>query len=640
MTNYDSNQKSQFPDWVDAPPKEAYKAIFNQINDFDKNISTAISATSLRGIRQYTGRGIASMNASGYMSDVDVNSQLGGSPSQSKATFNITAMIIDTLAAKLASIQAVPQAVTNKGNSKGRKLAEDLNFILKGLFHKFDISHMINLAYRDAMINRIGYLKVVKEDGDIKIDKLYADEVVTDPADGYYNDPYKQIHRKSVPLHIMLKKWPQFRKEIEACEVQEVRQYNTRNYTPCIMVAEAWCKNTYTTNGRHTISIETADLVDESWDKDYFPIVKVDYSEPAVGWIGQSVVDDLAPLQLEIDRILMTMQAIMRLVSVPRVFIDTNSQVNKNHMTNKIGIMLEYDGKQGVAPIIHNGAAMPPELPAQLEFLINQAYARAGLTPMDTQGQQKTGSGNTSGEALKTMTDIKSERWQLLQHNYEQTHVTLSNIILKELQGTSIKLSALDRHIGLKEITTKKIPKTDTSYVLKIFPVSSLPDSIPDLIDTVQQMLQLGVIQPSQVPELFNMPDVDALTATQAAPRKLVDKKIDEMMDGGKYWHPEPYHDLDYAIGKATQMYNFGQLNDESDKILSLLRRFINDCQSLKAQVSAAQQPTQPMQGVNANGGKPSIPGNQPPNPGSNPNPQPGVLPTVGPGQPPGGTIQ
>lgn len=620
-------QQNLFPDWIDTEYKQSYKAIFNQIWDFDKSIATSISTTSLRGIRQYTGRGIASMNASGYMSDIDVNTQLGVSPSMSKVNFNLTAAVIDTLSAKLASIQAVPQAVTNKGNSKGRKLAEDLNFILKGLFHKYDLSHMINLAYRDAMINRAGYLKVIREEGEIRIDRVYVDEIIIDPADGYYNQPYKMIHRKSVPLHVALKKWPQFKKEIEQCKIQEVRQYNTRNYTPCISVAEAWCKNTYVKGGRHIICIETADILDEEWDKDYFPIVKMDYCEPVVGWLGQSVVDDLDPIQKEIDRILVTMQAIMKLVSVPRVFIDTNSQVNKNHMTNKVGIMVEYDGKQGVAPIIHNGSAMPPELAQQLQFLVEQGYARVGLTPMDTQGQQKTGSGNQSGEALKTMTDIKSERWELLQHNYEQSHVTLSNIILKELQGTNIKLSALDRYIGLKEITTKKIPKTDTSYVLKMFPVSSLPDSIPDLIDSVQSMMQMGVIQPSQVPDLFQMPDLDAFISMQAAPRKLIDKKIEEMMDGGKYWNPEPYHDLDYALGCALQHYSWGQLNDESDKILALLRRFISDVKSLMAQRGAAAPQPTPMQGVNSNGGQP--------NPGNQPSTNPGATPT----QPNGGTV-
>ncbi len=634
MSNNDPTIQNQFPDWPESEYKSVYKAVFNQVNDFDKNIASSISAASLRGIRQYTGRGISSMSASGYMSDIDANGQLGSSSSM-RVNFNLTAAVIDTLSAKLASIQATPQAVTNKGNAKGRQLAEDLNFILKGIFHKYDLSHLINLAYKDAMINRAGYLKVVKEEDEIRVDRVYMDEIIVDPADAYYNQPYKMIHRKTIPIHVMLKKYPKFKKEIENCKVQEVRQYNTRNYTPCIQVAEAWCKNTYMDKGRHVITIETADLIDEEWDKDYFPVLKVDYCEPVVGWIGQSIVDDLDPIQREIDRILITMQAIMKLVSVPRVFIDTNSQVNKNHMTNKIGIMIEYDGKQGVAPIIHNGAAMPPELAQQLQFLIEQGYARVGLTSMDTQGQQKTGSGNQSGEALKTMTDIKSERWQLLQHNYEQTHVTLSQIILKELKGTNMKLSALDRHIGLKEISTRKIPKTDTSYVLKIFPVSSLPDSIPDLIDSVQQMLQLGVIQPSQVPELFKMPDLDALTSMQAAPRKLIDKKIEEMLDGAKYWHPEPYHDLEYALGSALQHYSWGQLNDETDKNLSLLRRFINDVKSLMAQTAAAQQ-QQPIAGDIANGNQSTTPsGSAQPGTqvGGSPN---GQIPGS---QPPSGTV-
>lgn len=625
-----TNEQELYPDWAESGKGQVYKAIFNQIHDFDRNVGGHISTASMKGIRQYIGRNVSSMNASGYLSEGDTSNQLGLTTTQ-RINFNLTAAVIDTLAAKLASIEAVPQAVTNKGNAKGRQLAEDLNFILKGLFHKYQISHLINQAYKDAMINRAGYLKVLMVDGQLDIERVYIDEIIVDPADGYYNKPYKIIQRKSIPVHVMLKEWPQYKNKIMECEVMEQRKTTSRKYTPCIMVAEGWCKNSYMDKGRHVLTIQTADLVDEEWDKDYFPILKCDYNEPIIGFMGQSVVDDLDSIQKEIDRILITMQAIMKLISVPRVFIDSNSQVNKNHVTNKIGIMIEYDGKQGVAPIIHNGAAMPPELPAQVQFLIEQGYARAGLTPMDTQGQQKTGSGNTSGEALKTMTDIKSERWELLQRNYEHSHVELAEIILKELQGTNIKLSSLDRHIGLKEISTKKIPKMDTSYVLKMFPVSSLPDSIPDLIDSVTQLLQLGVIQPAQVPDLFNMPDLDAYNSMQAAPRKLVDKKLEAMMDGGKYWHPEPYHDLDYAIGKATQMYNWGQLNDEPEKSLSSMRRFINDVKSLIAQRTAAQNP-QPPAGVNANGGQPT-----PSNPGSNTQPsQPGS----GAGQPPSGAVQ
>lgn len=589
------DQQSQYPDWIDSKPKEAFRAIFNQLNDFDKSVLNSVANDYIRGIKQYSGRDISSMNSYNNASGIDLNNQLNMSSGIMKVAFNLTASVIDTLTAKLASIESVPQAVTNKGNSKGRRLAEDLNHLVKGLFHKYQLSHLIQLAYRDAMINRAGYLKIIrdKEDG-ITVERVFADEVVIDPADGYYNNPYKIIHRKAVPVHVLKEQYPQFIKQIEECQVKEVRQYNTRNYTPCITVAEAWCKNSYTPMGRHIISIETTDLIDEPWDKDYLPILKVDYNEPVIGYLGQSVVDELAPIQMEIDRVLATVQSVLKIMSVPRIFVDTNSEVNTNHITNKMGLILKYDGKQGVAPIIHNGAAMPPELMQSLEFLISQGYARVGLTPMDTQGQQKTGSGNQSGEALKTMTDIKSERWQLLQHNFEQSHVDLACIILKELQGTKIKISAIDRNIGLREISTKVIPKTDDSYVLRMYPVSSLPDSIPDLIDSVSQMLQLGVIQPSQVPDLFNMPDIDASTALQSSPRKLIDKRIEEMLDTGKYTNPEPYHDLDYAAVSAMQHYNFAQLNDESDKILGLLRRYINDVKSLLAQRTPPAQSASP----------------------------------------------
>jgi len=595
---------ARYPDWIDSKKGEIYIAAFAQARDFDDNMASGINAPSLAGLRQYTGRGIPSLHSAG-LNGIDSSAQLGVSSGALKVNFNVTASIIDTLTAKLASIKAVPQAVTFKGNSKGRQLADDLNFLLKGIFHKYNLSHMLNLAFRDAMINRVGYLKVIKEEGGICIDKVYSDEIIIDTADGYYNNPYKMLHRKPVPIKVMLEKYPQFEKEIRDSQIQEVRQYNTRTYTPHVNVIEGWCKNTYTPGGRHFISIEKADLLDESWDKDYFPIIKCEYNEPALGWMGASVVDELHPLQSEADRIMIVMQAIMKIMSVPRVFIDSNANVNKNHITNKVGLILEYDGKQGVAPIIHNGAAMPPELMQQLEFIIQQCYARVGLTPMDTQGQQPVGSGNTSGEALKTMTDIKSERWELLQTNYEQKHVELAQVILNELKGEKIKITAMDRVIGLKEISTKVIPKTEGSYVLKIFPVSSMPKSIPDLMDSVERMVNLGLIPKSKMYDLFNIPDLDAEVAMLSAPMRLIDKKLDEMMDTGKYWQPEPYYDLDYAAQAAIQHYNWAELHDEPEDKLKLLRRFIKDVQALIAQcippapvqpVAAPQQPTQGVQ--------------------------------------------
>jgi len=398
------------------------------------------------------------------------------------------------------------------------------------------------------------------------------------------------IHRKLVPINVMLKLYPQFKNWIQDCQIIEVRQTNTQNYTPSIQVAEAWCRNSYKDKGRHVICLQNVDLLDEEYDKDYFPVVKVEYNKPIIGYLGQSVVDELSPIQGEIDRILTTMQSIMKQVSVPRVFVDTRSNINTNHMTNRVGVIVTYDGQGGNAPIIHNGAAMPPELPAQLEFLIAQGYARVGLSTQDTQGMKP--SGLTSGEALKTLNDQKSERWQTLQKQYEQTHVNLAQTILREIAGLDLKLVSFDDKIGMTQISTKKIPKDAESFVIQMFPVSALPSDPVGRIDTLSKYVALGVLTPDALPDLLNIPDLNSRMTLLNAPRKYIEMSIEQMMDKKVYTAPEPYNDLAYGLSYAIKMYAFEQTNDNDQQRLTLLRRYINDVRSLIAQ--ASPQPTPP----------------------------------------------
>ena len=601
------NLNLNYPDWISTDKNEVHGAIVAQVHDYDKNSNSLQTQNVVSSLKQYLGRGVPSLYTNYSTSDMDINGQLGISPDVMGLSFNITAAVIDTLTAKLASLDIIPKAVTFKGNAKGRRLADDINYLISGLFSKLNLSHQLNLAYRDAMINRSGYLKVITEDGDVRIDRIVADEIIIDVADGYYNQPYKMIHRKAIPVHVAIEKWPKFRNQILECSIHEARQYNTQNFTPCVDIIEGWCRNSYIPKGRHVIAIETATLLDENWDKDYFPILRVQYNEPVLGHMGQSVVDELFPIQREIDRILLTMQSIMKIISVPRIFIDSNTQVNPNHITNDIGAIINYDGHGGAAPVIHNGAGMPPELPAQVEFLIAQGYARVGLTAMDTQGQKP--GGLISGEALREVNDQKSERMQLLEKNYEHSHIELSNLILKELKGQSLKLTAIDKDIGLVELSSDVIPDTENSYVLKIFPASSLSRDLPGKIEDVNSLIQMGVISPSYAPELFSMPDIDSFTTLQSAPRKLMEKKIEDMLESGKYYNPEPYHDLDFALSHALQQYSLCQIHDEEETKLELLRSFIDDVRNLLSQRIQAPSPTQPNPASGVNNAGPSRPG-------------------------------
>ena len=602
---------SGMPDWVEAKKDHANQPLFAMISDYDRNMNKTISTGNLYGLAAYNGNGNSQISQYGYMSDIDNTQQLGSS-SAPRVSLNLTAAMIDTLVAKLSSLEIIPKAITNKGNAHGRQLANNLNDIISGIENKYKIKHLVNLAKRDAMINRVGYIKVVPENKkagvDLKVERVYSNEVIIDPSDGYYNDPYKMIHRKIIPKSVAIKLFPKFKQQIEDSQVIEVRQaQNTMTYTPSIMIAEAWCKNTYLKNGRHVIAIENQTFVDEDYDKDYFPIIKLDYNEPVIGWLGQSVVEELSPLQKEVDRILATMQAIMKLVSIPRIFYDVNSMMNPDHFTNKVGLMIGMDLKNGVAPIIHNGAGMPPELMIQLQFIVSQMYSRVGLTQTDTQGQQPMGI--ESGEALKTLGNIAAERWTLLKKNYEQDHIKVVEVVLKEMSEHSITVNTLDKKIGLKQISSKVIPKDFDSFVLQVLPVSSLPTDPAGKIDTVERWVQNGWVDKDSAAELLNMPDLEAYTTMKQAPRDFIDISIEDMLANEEYIAPEPYDNLDYAVMTALQNYSWERLNGKNETKLKLLRRYINDCQSLIRQL---QQPPMTQGANNVSGNQSSTPSGTP----------------------------
>lgn len=585
-----------YNDWIESEKDKVHESLFALVSDYENNVNKTISTGNLKNVAQYLGSGVGSIDGFGYMSDIDMSQQLGSNSTTPRVNINLTAALIDTLTAKLASLTILPKAITNRSNAKGRQQAEDLNDLIKGLMNKYNIHHHLTLAMRDAMINKVGYIKIVKDkkNAEVKIERLYANEIIIDPSDGFYNKPYKMVHKKLIPMNVAVKLFPKFKEQIEGASVIEVRRgMDNMNYTPSIMILEAWCKNTYLKKGRHVIAIENVTLLDEPYEKDYFPVVKIDYNEPIVGWLGQSAVDELAPLQREVDRIVATQQAIMKLVSIPRVFYDINSQMKPEHMTNKVGIMIGMDLKNGVAPIIHNGSAMPPELGQQLEFLITQMYQRVGLTPMDTQGQAPQGL--ESGEALRTMGDIKSERWQMLRQTFELQHIELVKVLLQELTEIDFKINTLDKVIGLRQLSTSIIPKDFDSFVLQIVPTSSLPTDPAGRIDTIERFVANGFIDKEYAADLLQMPDLESQIAMSSAPRKFIEISIEEMLEDGNYIAPEPYDPLDFALTCALRHYAWERMNDKDETKLKLLRRYINDCRRLIQQIQVPPAPQGPV---------------------------------------------
>ncbi len=578
-----------FEDWAYAEnDNQLEELIFKQVSAYDSPQNKSQNYAFIRGMTAYLGKYYNLSTRFQGVGDNTIETLFG----VNRVNLNLTAMVIDSLTAKLANMPIICQACTNKGTAKGRQLAEDLNFLMLGAEHKYKIRMKHNLAMRDALIARSGFMKVGFDDGKMFIERLTKEEVVIDFVDGLYNDPHKIVQYKAVPKKVLKVKYPELATKINNSDSLDLVISQEQPSTVSTILVEAWCKNTYRKKGRHVIAIKGCIIVDEEWDKDYLPIVKYDYNPPVIGPYGPSLVDELESLQTEINRVMSTMQVIYKNMSVPRIFYDINSGFNAEKFTNRPGVMAALDLKNGVAPIIHNGAAMPPELPPYLQSLIEWGYARAGLTTTETQGQQPTGL--ESGEAIQTMADIKSERWKFFQENYEQTYIKLMEVILAEMRYSSENVNVIDKKLGLRQISTKKIPKDLDSYVIQLFPTSSLPKDFEGKIDLVMKLVQMGRIPQEAANSLIELPDLGSQQTLIDAPMNWANELIETIINDKKYVSFDRYDNIPYLYQSAKNYYALEKTNKSDEKVLKLLRQLINDCEGYIQANTPPAPPPQP----------------------------------------------
>ena len=116
---------------------------------------------------------------------------------------------------------------------------------------------------------------------------------------------------------------------------------------------------------------------------------------------------------------------------------------------------------------------------------------------------------------------------------------------------------------GLAHINWSDINLDSESYVLQCNPVSSLPKTIPGLLQKVSDLQAMGVLSSFQVPRLLNNPDLASVIDPMMAVTDLIYKKIDDILDQGVkgYKAPDSLGDLNQELTLFTQAYAKAQLD-------------------------------------------------------------------------------
>ena len=157
-----------------------------------------------------------------------------------------------------------------------------------------------------------------------------------------------------------------------------------------IMVVEGWHLRSgpKAKDGRHMIACTEGVLFDEEYNKDKFPFVFLHYSNRMLGFWSQGISEQLMGTQMEINTLLYTISRAIKLVGVPRVFIEEGSKVSKATNNNDVGVIVGY---RGTKPIYEVAPCNAPELYEQLQRLIDYAYQQCGVSALQASSEKPAG---------------------------------------------------------------------------------------------------------------------------------------------------------------------------------------------------------------------------------------------------------
>jgi len=562
--------------WVEDKG-EVHSALHNYISSLGDRQSY-IHSDNLKYLRLYGNYNYHGMGNSDH-SPTDSNGD------QVRVTWNIVASMIDTVVAKITKNRPRPMFLTDDGDYSSQKKAENLNKFIEGSFYKMKLYDKGAKSFLDACVFGTGFIKFFISGSEIECERVFPNELFVDAEESIYNNPRNLYQTKWMHRSVLKKMFPKFKNAIDdSGQMSSSDSYigSTERRSDMVNVLEAWHLPSEEDgkDGRHVISIEQAALLDEDYNKSYFPFGKQIWSDRLLGYFGQGIAEQLKGIQFEINKILRTISVAQHLVSIPKVMVESGSKIVKSHLNNEIGGVIVYSGTK---PSYETFTAVPTELYNHLERLYTKAYELIGISQLSA--TSKKPSGLDSGVALREFNDIETERFVTVGRKYEQFYLDCARIIID--LATDLSEAGTDYSVQfnnnkfLQKIKFSEIKLDEDAYEMQCFPTSFLPSTPSGKLQSVQELINSGMISKEDGIRLLDFPDLSSVTSLMTAQTEIIDDILEKMVDSGNYLPPEPFYNLTLALQRSQLSYMKYKLAGVKEDRLELLRRFMGDTADL-----------------------------------------------------------
>ncbi len=531
--------------------------------------------------------------------------------------YNVARGAADTLVSKVAKHRPLPQVLTTRGNWTQQKRARKMSQFIEGQFyHQRIFEQKAQYLVRDAAVFGRGLLKIWAEGKTVMTERTHPWELHTDEWDSRYGDPRNLYHLRTVDRGVLIERFGRDEdgeydedicRDIEAAgELDDSRNENHVYDTTVDRThfVEAWHlpSGPDAKDGRHVIAILGRTLLDEPWDRHYFPFAMLGYSSPISGYWPQGLVEQLEGFQFEINMMAEKVSESHSTIGGCIVAIPNNSGITDTHLINGVGWGLRHN--PGAAPTFFNPEPVHPATYQRLRDLPQEALADVGLSQMSAQSTKPAGI--DSGIGLQTLDDIETERFVIFGRAYEAWCLDIARQFVDCASEIAKNEGEYAVDVPLKGgmLSLKWADVSIDDFSLKVFNTSLLPQQPAARLERLQALFDAGVVDRAVFLRELDAPELSAEMDMETADKLLIDETLEVMLecenpeDPDSYFMPNPYCDILWSGKRAQQRLNKAQSDGCDEANLDLLRRYINEAKLLDARMNPpppAPPPPMPM---------------------------------------------
>ncbi len=567
--------------WWEAEDNQIHESVFPYVQDLEEQ-QGGIHRANLEHAKLYSNRQLNAIRWDG------MTQSLGYRPLR-PVTENIIQSVCDTATSLIAKNKPRAAVQTDGANFTLQDKAKKLDQYLFGEFEYLDVYEHAQDAFRDCTVFGDGFAKVGIDDGEIFVERVMPDEVIVDERECVCSDPQQMHHRFLVDKETLKGMYPDFEEEIDAAQEQDWR-WTTYRTPPVgqIVVVESWRLGV-----KHSVCIQNVTLVSESYDKDFFPFAKISWSKSLAGFYGQGLAEQLAGIQLRINKINKFIDRVQDLVSKPRFLVPHNSRITPEDITNDDATIIFYTGLQ--EPKVWIGQAVSPEIFKRLEDLKRSAFEIAGISQLSA--QSKKPGGLDSGAALREFNDIETERFAIQAQAYERFVMDIAKLIIDSAKDL-FKNKKVDRTAQwrgnnvAKQIKWSEVDMDEDRYVIHVQPASILSKTPAGRRSDVADLIGMQLLDKDMALYLMGVPDVMAFREMENADVDDARKTAELLMDG-KFPPPETFQNLPLTVKYVNGQYlKLSKMTGVPEDILEAHREWMEQAKGV--QDSLAPPPVPP----------------------------------------------